>query len=328
MFARPQWLILLLVLIAGLVWWRVPAGNQQLSRTALIMGTLVEIRAFGDDQQQLNQAISDAFAEMRRLEDLLSSHRPNSDVSRLSAAATTVKVSAETAKLLQLGQQVALRSGGAFDMTLGAVKQLWAIETDHPQIPTAEQLQTALRGIGPRALQINGSQVTKSVPALQVDLGGIAKGYAVDRAVAVLRRAGIRSAAVNAGGDIGLLGDRQGQPWRIGIQHPRHKGQLLTTLRLADRAVVTSGDYERFFERDGVRYHHIFDPHSGQPARRSQSVTVVAADVASADALATAAFVLGPQAGREFLENWPDVEGLLVAADGTVYRTSGLQRSD
>ncbi len=327
MFGRP-WVILLLVLIAGLVWWRIPADDQQLSRTALVMGTLVEIKAFGADEALLHRAVSDAFSEMGRLEELFSSHRAESEISLLSAATTTVSVSQETAELLLLGQQIAVQSSGAFDLSLGALKKLWAIETDAPQVPTAEQLAAALRGVGPQAMQLDGLQVKKSIPELQIDLGGIAKGYAVDRALEVLRRAGIASATVNAGGDIALLGDKQGRPWRIGIQHPRKAGELLTRLDVTDRAVVSSGDYERFFERDGIRYHHIFDPRTGQPARLCQSVTVVAATAASADALATAAFVLGPQAGLKLLEQLPGVEGLLVAADGSIFQTSGLTRSD
>lgn len=323
MFGR-QAVVLLLLLIAVLVWWRLPGGEQELSRTALVMGTLVEIKAFGDDEQLLGEAIDNAFAEMSRLDALLSSHQPDSEISRLSQAQGEFVASPETVALIQLGKQVAVESGGAFDMTLGAVKKLWAIESDQPRIPTEEQLHVALQGIGPDALSLNGNRVKKRLPELQVDLGGIAKGYAVDRALDILRNAGITSASVNAGGDIALLGEHQGRPWRIGIQHPRQTGALLTTLELSDRAVVTSGDYERFFEQDGVRYHHIFDPCTGQPGRLCQSVTVVAADAASADALATAAFVLGPQAGWQLLEDLPGVEGLIVAADGSLRQTSGL----
>lgn len=325
MFKRSIWIILLLLALVVLAWWRAPS-NAQFSRTALIMDTLVEIRAYGDNKEQLEKGVSAAFEEMTRLEKLLSSHLPDSEISQLSASIDPIFLSSETVKLLQLGQQIARYSNGAFDMTLGAVKKLWVIGTDSPQIPDVQQLRQALVGTGPAALRINGLQVSKANPKLQVDLGGIAKGYAVDCAVKILRRAGITSAAINAGGDIRLLGDRQGQPWRIGIQHPRKPSEVLITLPLQDRAVVTSGDYERFFERDGVRYHHIFDPKSGKPARLCQSVTVVAADAVSADALATAAFVLGPVQGLKLLEDLPGVEGLLVTADGRLLKTSGLPR--
>lgn len=324
MFGRPQLVFLLLLLVAGLVWLRMPSGEQQQVRTTLIMGTLVEIKATGK-AQQLDQVITAAIAEMGRIERLFSTHISTSDISQLSSAAQPFQVSVETLALLQRGQQIARQSDGAFDMSLGALKQLWGVENTAPQVPNAEQLQQALHGVGPDALQFDGDWVRKAIPHLQVDLGGIAKGYAVDRALEVLRQAGVASAAVNAGGDIGLLGEREvGQPWRIGIQHPRKSGELLTTLTLVDRAVVTSGDYERFFEQAGVRYHHIFDPRSGYPARGCQSVTVVAADVATADALATAAFVLGPKQGLQLLEGLTGVEGLLVAADGRLHRTSGL----
>ena len=327
MFGR-RWVILLLLLIAALLWWRIPVDDQQVSRTELVMGTLVEIKAFGSDQALLEQTITAAFAEMTRLEELFSSHKPQSEISRLSAASGPFAVSPETLDLLKLGQRIARESDGAFDMTLGALKKLWAIESDQPQIPSAEQIDIALQGIGPDALTFAGNRVSKRLPALQVDLGGIAKGYAVDRALAILRRSGIDAASVNAGGDIALFGERQGRPWRIGIQHPRQAGELLTVIELHDQAVVTSGDYERFFERDGVRYHHIFDPRTGQPARLCQSVTVIAADAASADALATAAFVLGPVAGLQLLERLSDVEGLLVDAAGQLHRTSGMPQSD
>jgi thiamine biosynthesis lipoprotein len=157
-----------------------------------------------------------------------------------------------------------------------------------------------------------------------VDLGAIAKGYAIDRALAVLRSFGITSAAINAGGDIGLLGSKQDRPWRIGVQHPRQPGEVLVTIEARDRAVVTSGDYERFFERDGRRYHHLFDPHSGYPADRCQSVTVLAPNAMLADALATALFVLGPEAGLALLHDYPGVDALIVAADGRWHTTPAL----
>ena len=186
-------------------------------------------------------------------------------------------------------------------MGLGRLKQLWNIEGEHPRVPNAAEITAALAGTGLGDLRLAGQVVTKDDPRLAVDLGGIAKGYAVDRAIAVLQAAGVRHASVNAGGDIRLLGDRGDRPWRIGIQHPRKSDAILATLDLADTAVVTSGDYERFFERDGVRYHHLFDPATGQPARRCQSVTVVAPEAMLADALATAVFVLGPGPGLKLL---------------------------
>lgn len=315
---------LIALVLGGLVYLRQPQNDGQVSRTALIMGTVVDVRAYGEDQEQLELAVTAALDEMSRVEQLFSSHMAESEVSQLSAAANTLSLSPEVVRLILRGQQIGAETSGAFNMTLGALKKLWQIESENPHIPSEQELSAALSGIGPDALTIVGTAVTKSRPELVIDLGGIAKGYAVDRAVSVLRQAGIKSATVNAGGDISLLGDKRGKPWRIGIQHPRQENELLVTLQLKDQAVVTSGDYERYFERDGIRYHHIFDPTTGKPARQCQSVTVVAADAASADALATAAFVLGPEAGVRLLERLTDVEGLLVSSDGQLLKTSGL----
>ena len=313
-----SFLILVLLLLAGC-----EEQPQRVSRSQLLMGTLAEIVVIAPPAVA-GPAIDAAFAEMRRIENLMSPLIEQSDVWWLSQGAGPFEVSAEAAEVLRLGLEMASLSGGAFDLTLGKLKQLWGVETATPRIPDDEEIETALQGTGPDALRLEGQTVFKQRPELQVDLGGIAKGYALDRAVAVLRQAGIRHASVNGGGDLRLLGNRGERPWRIGIQHPRRHGELLATLDLADVAVVTSGDYERFFERDGVRYHHVFDPQSGRPARWCQSVTVVTDEAMPADALATAAFVLGPEHGMELLQRF-EAEGILVTASGEVLVTPGLQ---
>jgi thiamine biosynthesis lipoprotein len=317
---------LMIVLLAGLVavtWWRLQPADGEIHRSQLLMGTVVDIMAGGRPTDQLEEAVDAAFAEITRLDQLFSSYRPDSVVSRLSQSASGGEVSAETAEVLALGLEVAQRSGGAFDLTLGRLKALWGIDGDSPVVPDRQAIATALAGIGPEALTLEGRQLNKRSAPLQIDLGGIAKGYAVDRAVAVLKEHGIASAAVNAGGDMYLLGQRPERPWRVGIQHPRNKDAVLETVQVHDRAVVTSGDYERFFEQDGQRYHHIFDPQSGFPARGCQSVTVIADSVALGDALATALFVLGPQAGLRLLDQYPGAEALIVAADGSLHASEG-----
>jgi len=321
---RRTLLPLAAVLLALWLWLGATPSDGPVVRTALVMGTLVEIKAYGADPNRLDTAITEAFAEMARLEQLFSAHLEQSEIRQLSAARGVRTVSSEVAELLILGQMVARRSQGAFDMGLGRLVALWDLQSESPKVPSGEQIGAALRGTGPESLTINGQQVKKTDPALQLDLGGIAKGYAVDRAVAVLRQAGVKSAAVNAGGDIRLLGDRLGEDWRIGIQHPRKAGEVMATIALRDRSVVTSGDYERFFEQDGRRYHHLLDPRTGYPARGCQSVTVIAGDAALADALATAAFVLGPRAGLALLERMTDVEGFVITDDGQRLVTTGL----
>jgi len=323
---RPLVILLLLALLGFLALQR-GAGErpQQLSRSRILMGTVVEISAYGADQGRLEAAVTDAFAEMARIERLMRPAGEGSDVARLTASEQGIEVAPETAEVLALGLQVAAESGGAFDMGLGRLKRLWGIETEAPRVPTPAEIRQSLAGTGQDDLRLDGRRAEKAQPALAVDLGAIAKGYAVDRAVEVLRRAGIESAAVNAGGNIRLIGDHGGRPWRIAIQHPRDAAGQLAVLELVDTSVSTSGDYERFFERDGIRYHHILDPRTGYPAGRCQSATVVTASAALADALSTAAFVLGPEEGLALLQRFPAAEGLIVAADGTRHASPGLE---
>jgi len=322
---RPLIIGLLVVLLA-LSWWRLQPDDDKIHRSQLLMGTVVEIMAAGMPASKLETAVDAAFAEIARLDKLLSRYHQDSEVSRLSQSDHSNQVTAETAEVLALGLDVALHSGGAFDLTLGRLKTLWAIDGEAPGIPHHDAIAAALIGTGPTALTLDGRQVSKRTPQLQIDLGGIAKGYAVDRAIAVLKQHGVTSAAINAGGDMYLLGQRTQRPWRIGIQHPRQKEAVLETVQVSDQAVVTSGDYERFFEQDGMRYHHIFDPQSGLPARDCQSVTIITDSVALGDALATAVFVLGPQAGLQLLNQYPRAEGLIVAANGTLHTSAGWGR--
>jgi thiamine biosynthesis lipoprotein len=316
----------MIILLAGLVavtWWRLQPADGEVQRSQLLMGTVVEIMAGGRPTGQLEDAVDAALAEMNRLDQLFSSYRPDSEISRLSQSASGGEVSSDAATVIALGLEVARRSGGAFDLTLGRLKSLWGIDGDNPVVPDRQAIAAALSGIGPDALSLQGLRLSKRDAKLQLDLGGIAKGYAVDRAIAVLKEHGVTRAAVNAGGDMYLLGQRPTRPWRIGIQHPRQKDAVLATVQVRDRAVVTSGDYERFFLRDGQRYHHIFDPQTGFPARACQSVTVIADSVALGDALATALFVLGPQAGLKLLSHYPGSEALIVAADGSLHVSPG-----
>ena len=320
---RPL-IIGLIFLVLALGWLRTNSADTELvRRSQLMMGTIVEIVASGKNSDQLKAAIDDAFAEMARLDRLLSRHYQDSDVSRLSQSDQGGSVAPETAAVIALGLDVARRSNGAFDLTLGRLKALWGIDEENPHVPEQAAIAKAIEGIGPRSLELNGRNVIKRSPQLMVDLGGIAKGYIVDRAVDVLKEHAITDAAVNAGGDMYLLGQHPQHPWRIGIQHPREQNGILATVQVRDRAVVTSGDYERFFEQDGQRYHHIFNPQTGMPARGCQSVTVITDSVALGDALATAIFVLGPQQGLKLLADYPGAEGLIVAADGSLHPSPG-----
>lgn len=323
---RPLIILLLVAVLVGTALWRLSGDRvETVRRTRIIMGTLVEITAIGEDRARMDRAIGAAFGEMSRIEQLMSGHVEDSEVSRLAKVARSMDVSDETAVVIRAGLEIVEKSDGAFSLILGQLIDAWDILADEPRIPTPDQVTTAMIGLTPEGLQLQGATVIKAHPALKVDLGGIAKGYAVDRAFDQLQQAGLSHFSVNAGGDLRIKGDRGGRPWRIGIQHPRQPETVLAILPAADEAVVTSGDYERYFERDGVRYHHLLDPRTGQPARAVQSITVSAPTTMLADGLATAAFVLGPKEGLALLEEWSEVEGLIIAADGSVHTTSGMK---
>jgi thiamine biosynthesis lipoprotein len=223
----------------------------------------------------------------------------------------------EVLEVLRTAQAVAEASEGAFDPTILALTELWAFDTGG-RLPAAGRIEQALRRVDYRRLVIEADGRVSLPEGFGLDLGGIAKGAVVDLLADHLSRLGYEDFLIDAGGDILVSGLKQGRtPWRIAIRHPRDSQAMLGVLELGQRggriAVVTSGDYERFFEKDGVRYHHILDPHTGYPARKLASVTVIAPACGLADALATAAFVLGPEKGLELLGEFPGVEGLLVA---------------
>lgn len=325
-FNRPIIVFLFLVVLAIIGLRQCSFDKPEVVRTSrIIMDTVVQITAFGKDYSKTNSAVNAAFAEMKRIEKLTSFYLEGSDVRRLANSAGA-EVSPEVSRIVALGLEVGQASGGAFDMTLGNLKALWGIETDEPKVPVHEKIQEALKGTGPEALKIVSGRVEKKEIGTTVDLGGIAKGFAIDRAIGILEQNGIRHAAVNAGGDIRLLGDRQGKLWRIAIQDPRRHNRFVAKLFLKDISVVTSGDYERFFEKDGIRYHHLFDPRTGYPSRESRSVTVLAKNAALADALATAAFVLGPEEGITLFEKFPSTEGMIIGADGKTVTTPGFDK--
>ncbi|MGE4542638.1 MAG: FAD:protein FMN transferase [Pedobacter sp.] len=310
--------------VAAAFWSVLQRREQPLQRTRLLLGTVVEITVYDQRPQRFAPAVEAAFDEMSRLEALTSFYRRDSDAARLSAMQGDLAVAPETLEILAHGLEVGKASGGAFDMTLGRLKVLWGFGSAHPRLPAPSEIEAALAASGQGVLAVADGRVIKRTNAW-IDLGGIAKGYIIDRAVAVLKQAGVTCAAVNAGGDLRLIGQRAAA-WRIGIRHPRQVDVLLATLVLKEPlAVVTSGDYERFFEQNGARYHHLFDPTTGMPAGRCQSVTVVSRQAVWADALATAVFVLGPEQGLALLERYPQTWGLIVAADGTTVVSPGLR---
>ncbi len=297
----------------------------------LLMDTDVSLQIYAGSSGKAVRVERALFDEMERLERLLSYTVPSSDIARINRAAgkNPVEVSPETAEVIQKALSCASISGGAFDPTMAPLLELWGFLGDRFRLPAAEEIEERGLLVGYELVEIDADAQRVFLPrsGMALDLGGIAKGYIVDRGMELLSGAGIDHALINAGGDIGILGPKpDGSAWRIGVKHPRRQGELIAVIPWSQKgAVVTSGDYERFFEEGGVRYHHILDPRTGYPARTILSATVAAPTVAEADALATALFGLGPQRGLELVESLPGVEALLVTPQLEVLISGGLR---
>lgn len=297
----------------------------------LAMGSLLHLTAFAADEAAARRAFEQVFAEFDRLDSLLSVWRDGSDVVRLNAAAGqgAVPVHPETREVLHAAERVSEWTDGKFDVTFGALAEIWKFDHDQDdRVPSAAEIAARLPRVDHMAVTVDDGAGTAAIarPGVRVHLGGIGKGLAVDRAAALLRAAGITDFLIQAGGDLYVGGAADDGPWRLGIQDPRGPaGSSFATLELTDATFSTSGDYERFFIHDGVRYHHILDPDTGQPARASRSVTIVSPQALLADALSTGVFILGPEKGMALVERLPGVEAVIVGADNRVSVSSGLR---
>ncbi len=301
-------------------------------RTHETMGTLLRVTVSTAETAAAEQACREVFAEFDRLDALLSVWKPDSEVLRLNAAAGShpVPVSAETREVLRIARQVSEWTGGAFDVTFGALSGLWKFDAQDKDgtVPDPARVKAALALVDYRALTIDDGAGTAFLAraGMRVHLGGIGKGYAVDRAVAILKSHGLRDFIIQAGGDLYVGGMKDGRPWRLGIRDPRGPVERsFAKVELTDGTFSTSGDYERFFLKDGRRYHHIIDLTTGEPARLSRSVTLVTNKAVIADALAKGVFILGPVRGLALVERIPDVEAVIVGAGNEVVVSSGLK---
>lgn len=291
-----------------------------------IMGTAVQVTLWSDTRATADAAIAAVMAEMHRIDHAMSPHKPDSELSRINreAAAGPVALSREMLGLLGRAIEFSRRSGGAFDITYASAGHLYDYRERIK--PSEAQLAEARGAIGYRHLLLDpaAGTVRFTHPGTRIDLGGFAKGHAVDLSVAILRRHGIAHAVVSAGGDSRVLGDRRGRPWNIAVRHPRRPGEVVAVLPLEDVAVSTSGDYERFFEQDGERFHHVIDPRTGKSAGSVRSVTILADDGLSAEAWSKSVFVMGVQRGLQLVESLQGVDAVVVDAEGALHYSSGL----
>ncbi|MFZ3132028.1 MAG: FAD:protein FMN transferase [Desulfosporosinus sp.] len=296
---------------------------------AFAMGTVISQEVYGANSQKTSDEV---IAKIKYLEALMTINTPGGDVNKLNdnAGKGYVELDPETMSVLQSARKISELSGGAFDVTVGPVVKAWDIGTDNPRIPTDTTLKNLISLIGYADVHLDeaGNKASLQKPGQMIDVGGIAKGYAGDVAKAIYQRNGHKSAFINLGGNVVALGNKpDGSAWNIGIQNPRSEtGEVVGAVQVTDKAVVTSGDYQRYFEKDGRRYCHIIDPHTGYPAESGlMSVTIIASSSTEADGLSTACFILGLDKGLDLVERYGPAEAIFITTDKKIHLTKGLQ---
>ena len=310
----------------------IPQAGAIVERARVSMGSELRITASTADSAGAAKAIDVVFAEFDRLEALMSVWKPGSDVERINAAAGDhpVPVTGEVRSVLRTAAEVSEWTGGKFDVTFGVLSGLWRFDHDQDnRVPDIADVRSRLPLIDYRSLVVDdaaGSVFLKK-KGMRVNLGGIGKGYAIDRGVEILRRSGFSNFMIQAGGDLFVSGLKDGRPWRVGIQDPRGAGgKIFAAIDLTDSTFSTSGDYERSFVKDGRRYHHIIDPDTGEPSQAGcRSVTILTTTAVLADGLSTGVFLLGPEKGMALVQRLPNVDAVIVTAKNEVLMTPRLR---
>jgi len=295
-----------------------------------MMGTEVSVYLWSDNSVAGLVALESVFQEADRIDRLMSTYKYDSEISKINreAGGSAVVAGEELYRLISRSLEISALTDGAFDISYDSVGQHYDFR--ERQRPDDATVKSELEKIDFRYIQLDEStlSVRFAREGVRINLGGIAKGYVVERAISILRVKGIENAIVTAGGDSRLLGDRRGRPWMVGIRDPRTDGEVAISVPLQDEAISTSGDYERFFDEDGVRYHHIIHPGSGTPAGGVHSATVFGPDAVTTDALSTSVFVMGVDKGLKMIASMPEYEGIVIDAEGRVFFSDGLSQAD
>lgn len=332
MILKGKWMILLCLslLLAGCSGAKPAAEPPAMAEQSdYIFGTLVSLKLYEPVEASVYQAV---FDDLRDVENRMTVKGITSELIAVNAAAGTapVAVSADTFEVLEAAEKYAALSEGAFDATVYPLVALWGIGTDLAQVPSPEEIEVTRQAVGYQDLVLDKAKGTAFLkrPGMGLDLGGIAKGYAADRTARKLKALGVDSGIINLGGNVLALGAKaDGSPWRIGIQNPMSdRGEYLGIAAVTNKTVVTSGIYERYFEQEGIRYHHILDPHTGYPSDNNLAgVSILTDSSMDADALSTACFVLGPEKALALAKSLPGVEVLFITKDKKVLMTEGFK---
>jgi len=305
-----------------------PARGSWMSREEAIMGTAIRVELWHEDLVRGEAAMDAVMEEMHRIDCAMSPFKADSELSLLNRAAAraAVPVSAEMFALIQRSIEFSELSQGAFDITFASVGSLF--DYRNGTRPTADRVAAALPAVDYRHIQLDRRERTIRFArdGVRIDLGGIAKGHAVDNCINLLRSRGVTQALVMAGGDSRVLGDKRGRPWVIGIQDPRRKEEMVARIPLVDAAISTSGDYERYFEADGVRYHHILDPKTGTSPSGVRSVTIIGPDATTTEGVSKSVFIKGAEQGVRFVESLAGIDAVIIDRDGRMHYTAGLHR--
>ncbi|MCI6867162.1 MAG: FAD:protein FMN transferase [Lachnospiraceae bacterium] len=300
-------------------------SQMSISDVGFYFDTVVEIKLNGTEDESI---LKECFDLMAEYESLLSRTREGSDVWKINHnAGTPVSVSEDTVSLIRLARKYYDLSDGAFDITIAPYVTLWDFQNNPGTIPTKDELTAASKHVGFENVQVSGNTVTLADPETQIDLGGIAKGFIADRLKEYLTKEGIESAWINLGGNVLTIGMKPDKsPWKIGIRKPFGAAtETAAVICVSGKSVVTSGTYERYFEKDGTIYHHILEPKTGQPVQNHlYSVTILSDSSADGDALSTTCFVLGKEDGIELVESLDGIEALFITDEQELIYSSGF----
>jgi thiamine biosynthesis lipoprotein len=315
-----------LALCCALLSLHADAAAEWAGEARPLMGTEVSVYLWHRDEARARELIDLVFAEASRIDRLMSTYKEDSLISAVNreAAAGPVYAGDELFDLVQRALDISVLTHGAFDITYDSVGQHYDFRSR--QRPDEATIAAEREYVDYRLVRLDpvASTIHFLKEGVRINLGGIAKGYVVERGIDILRQHGVENAIVTAGGDSRMLGDRRGRPFIVGIRDPRKDGEVAISVPLEDEAVSTSGDYERFFDEDGVRYHHIIQPSTGNPAGGVTSATVIGPDAVMTDALSTSVFVMGVDLGLRLIGGLPDYESIVIDADGKLYYSDGL----
>lgn len=305
--------------------------KEMVTDSTYMLGTYLQLSLWTEDKAEGMAVIQECFQRIRQIEQKMSVNIEDSEVNEINrhAGKEYVAVSDDTMAVIRKGFAYAELTDGAFDPAIGRLVKLWGIGTERERVPKPEEIQEALKYVDYRGIKFQDENKVKlDIDGMQLDLGGIAKGYAADAVTKIIREKGIKHAIINLGGNVVALGKKaDGAPWKIGIQDPfEPTGTHMGVIEVADQTVVTSGNYERYFIRDGKRYHHIIDPKTGYPSENGViSATIITDSSIDADALSTSVYVLGLEKGMNLIESMEGVECIIITEEKKVFLSSGLK---